>query len=89
MSHTRADNPSIFPVARSFVSWLVVGAINSQHAFNPTDNTANGPADDGAHRTRAAIALINAMGDAAGNSLRMGDDGHRDDCNDRGRNQNS
>jgi hypothetical protein len=88
MFHVCTDSPplSIGPVTWSFVSWLVIGTINPEHAFNTPNDTANGCADNGAHGTGAAIALICTMSDAAGNSLRLGSDRHRDDCNDRGRN---
>jgi hypothetical protein len=75
--------------ARSFIGWLVIDTISSQHAFNPANNTTDCRTDDGADRTRAAVSLIGAMGDAAGNALRMGGNRYRNDCKDRGRNQNS
>jgi hypothetical protein len=90
MSHVCADNPpmSIRP-ARSFVSWLIISAINPQHAFDPANDAANGCPNDGADRTSAAIALICAVRDAAGNPLRLRRDRHRSECNECGRNQNS
>jgi hypothetical protein len=91
MSHVCPDNPPIpiRPVARSFVSRLVIGAINPHHAFNPAYHAPNGCADNGADRTSTAVAFIRAVGNAAGYSLSLRCDRHRDDCKNRGRNKNS
>jgi hypothetical protein len=75
--------------ARSFVGRLVIDTISSQHALNSANDTADRRTDNGADRTSAAVALIRAMGEAAGNSLRLGSNRYRNDCKDCGRNQNS
>ena len=63
--------------------------IDAQHAFDPADHAANRRADDGADRTGTAISLVRAVGDAAGDTLRLCRDRQRGEDGDDGRNQYS
>jgi hypothetical protein len=50
--------------------------IDSEHAFHTADRPAHGAADDGTDRTGNAIAFVHAMGNPAGNALRLRRDRH-------------
>jgi hypothetical protein len=45
--------------------------IDAEDALNPADHAADDAADHGANGSRAPIALIDTVGDAAGNALRL------------------
>jgi hypothetical protein len=87
----RVHNPAMVINAgrRSIVAGLIIDTIRAQHAFDTADHATNCSADDSADRPSAAIALIGAMGDAAGNALRLRRNRQCSECNDCGRNQYS
>ena len=51
--------------------------IDAQHAGNAADHTTNGAADNRADRTCGALTVACATLDAAGNTLRLGENGNR------------
>jgi len=50
---------------------IVVGAIDTQDAFDPADHATNGTADDGTDRARTPVTFIHAIRNAAGDALRL------------------
>lgn len=69
-----------------FADTLCRMVVHAEDAFNATDHAADNAADHGAHGPRAIIALLNAMGHAARNALRLRRHAHEAD---HGENANS
>jgi hypothetical protein len=91
MPDRRAHNPAMAINAgrRSIVAWLIIDTIRTQHAFDTADHATYCSAHHSADRSSAAIALVGAMGEAAGNALRLRRDRQGSECNNCGRNQYS
>jgi hypothetical protein len=90
MSHAFPDN-SALPILSggSLDDRGAVLAINAQHAFYPSDDTAHRASNDSADRTRTPIALIHAIRNSPRNPLSMGNNRNSNNGNRYARKKNS